>query len=577
MLVETSKSHSFTAMALRTLFVIIMTVCLTDGARILGIFPYQGKSHNVMFEPLMIGLAKAGHTVDLVSHFPLKKPVPGLNHISLKGSLHFYVNNVTASLARGYNGIYGMVHSVSVKSALDLCNLMRLPQLQNIINTDTKYDIMVTQVFGSNCYLAVAHKLKIPVVGVVTSVIYPWSYGPFFGDANPSFIPSQLGTFTNEMSFVERVQNTIEHYYAKFLFHYYDRTVSDPLAKKYFDDLPPLNDLYNNMSLLLVNSHLSIHGVRPGNPAIVEVGGLHIDRTQVLSEELEKYLNSSKDGVVYFCMGTMVRSDTFAQEKILAIYESFSALSNYNILWKSNAEDLPKPFPSNLKVIPWAPQYAVLSKFIIFMKVIIKYGTNFSSLRIYCKIRKAFVSVHDEATKIVGYCQEGMTDRVKAFVTHGGLMGTLEAVDAGVPMIGIPFFGDQAFNVLGYVHRGFAVHIDYDDTNQLTFSKALNEVLTNPMYQSNAARYSRLFKDRPMSPLDEAVFWIEYIIRNGGEPLRSSALHLYWFQYYLIDVILFLLAVPTLFLLSLFHVLKRVLRTNKSTKTRTIQKKKKTS
>ncbi|XP_046427724.1 UDP-glucosyltransferase 2-like isoform X1 [Neodiprion fabricii] len=530
MLVETSKSHSFTAMALRTLFVIIMTVCLTDGARILGIFPYQGKSHNVMFEPLMIGLAKAGHTVDLVSHFPLKKPVPGLNHISLKGSLHFYVNNVTASSARGYNGIYGMVHSVSVKSALDLCNLMRLPQLQNIINTDTKYDIMVTQVFGSNCYLAVAHKLKIPVVGVVTSVIYPWSYGPFFGDANPSFIPSQLGTFTNEMSFVERVQNTIEHYYAKFLFHYYDRTVSDPLAKKYFDDLPLLNDLYNNMSLLLVNSHLSIHGVRPRNPAIVEVGGLHIDTTQVLSEELEKYLNSSKDGVVYFCMGTMVRSDTFAQEKILAIYESFSALSNYNILWKSNAEDLPKPFPSNVKVIPWAPQYAVLNH-----------------------------------------------PKVKAFVTHGGLMGTLEAVHAGVPMIGIPFFGDQAFNVLGYVHRGFAVHIDYDDINQLTFSKALNEVLTNPMYQSNAARYSRLFKDRPLSPLDEAVFWIEYIIRNGGEPLRSSALHLYWFQYYLIDVILFLLAVPTLFLLSLFHVLKRVLRTNKGTKTRTIQKKKKTS
>ncbi|XP_046745418.1 UDP-glucosyltransferase 2-like isoform X2 [Diprion similis] len=517
-------------MSLRTLIVIMSTVFLTDGARILGIFPYQGRSHNIMFEPLMIGLARAGHTVDLVNHFPLKNPVPGLNHISLKGTLHSYVNNVTASFALECNGVYGMTHFISAREPPDLCNLMRLPQLQNIINTDKKYDVMVTEVFGTNCYLAVAHKLKIPVVGVVTSVMYPWSYGPFFGDANPSFIPSQLATFTNEMSFLERVENTITHYYSNFLFHYYDRTVSDPLARQYFDNLPPLNDLYNNVSLVLVNSHLSIHGVRPGNPAIVEVAGLHIDETQVLSEELEKYLNSSKDGVVYFSMGTMVRSDTFPREKILAIYESFSALSNYNILWKGNAEDLPKPFPSNVKVVPWAPQYAVLSH-----------------------------------------------PKVKAFVTHGGLMGTLEAVHAGVPMIGIPFFADQTFNVLGYAHRGFAVHIDYENINQLTFSKALNEILTNPKYQSNAARYSRLFRDRPLRPLDEAIFWIEYVIRNGGEPLRSSALHLYWFQYYLIDVILFLLTIPTLLLVSLFYALKKVLRTDTNAKTRTVPKKKKTS
>ncbi|XP_046620203.1 UDP-glucosyltransferase 2-like [Neodiprion virginianus] len=499
-------------MDFRTIFLFLVAGYVADCSRILAIFPYQGRSHNIMFEPLMIGLARAGHTVDVVSHFPLEKQVAGFNHISLKGTLHFYVNNITASLARKQNGVYQTLKFLSHQEPESLCSLMRLPQLQNVINSDTKYDIFITEILGSNCYLAVAHKMKIPFVGIVTNVMYSWAIDPVFGDANPSFIPSQLSTFTNKMSFFERVENLMIHVYSKFLFSYFDKTVSDPLTKTYFEDVPPLNDIYNNMSLVLANSHFSIHGVRPGNSAIVEVAGLHIDETQVLSEELETYLNSSKDGVVYFSMGTMVRSDTFPVERILAMYESFSELKNYKVLWKGNLEDMPKPLPSNVKIVPWAPQYAVLRH-----------------------------------------------PKVKAFVTHGGLMGTQEAIHAGVPMIGIPFFSDQTFNIMGYVQRGFAVHLDYDDISKASFSKALTEVLSDPKYQSNAARYSRLFRDRPLSPMDEAIFWIEYVIRNGGEPLRSSGRHLNWFQYYLIDVGLFLLFITVLVITVAFTFVKKVL------------------
>ncbi|XP_046745422.1 UDP-glucosyltransferase 2-like [Diprion similis] len=499
-------------MDFRTIFLFLVTGYVADCSRILAIFPYQGRSHNIMFEPLMIGLARAGHSVDVVSHFPPKKQVAGFNHINLEGTLHSYVNNVTVKLARQASGVYETLKFLSQREPESLCNLMRLPQLQNVINSDKKYDILITEILGSNCYLAVAHKMKIPFVGMVTNVMYSWAIDPVYGDANPSFIPSQLSTFTNEMSFFERVENLIIHVYSKFLFSYFDKTVSDPLAKKYFKDVPPLSDIYNNMSLVLVNSHFSIHGVRPETPAIVEVAGLHIDETQVLSEELETYLNSSKDGVVYFSMGTMVRSDSFTVERILAIYESFSELKNYKVLWKGNMEDMPKPLPSNVKIVSWAPQYAVLRH-----------------------------------------------PKVKAFVTHGGLMGTQEAIQAGVPMIGIPFFSDQTFNIMGYVQKGFAVHIDYDNINKASFSKALREVLLDPKYQSNAARYSKLFRDRPLSAMDEAIFWIEYVIRNGGEPLRSSGRHLNWFQYYLIDVSLFLLVITILATIVVFTFVKKVL------------------
>ncbi|XP_046745420.1 UDP-glucosyltransferase 2-like [Diprion similis] len=500
-------------MNLGTIFVFLVIGCVADCSRILAIFPYQGQSHHIMFEPLMIGLARAGHSVDVVSHYPPKKSVARYNHISLKGTLHNYVNNVTAGSASIHGRVYHLMNFLSNHEAKVLCGLMRLPQLQKVVNADTKYDVMITEILGSNCYLAMAHKMKIPFIGIVTNVVFPWVIDPVFGDANPSFIPSQLSTFTNEMNFFERVENLMIYLYSRFLFYYWDSTVSNPLARKYFDDLPPLNDIYYNISLVLANSHFSIHGVRPGTQAIVEVAGLHIDESQVLSEELESFLNSSKEGVVYFSMGTLVRSDTFPEKKLLAMYESFSELTDYKVLWKGNLKDMPKPLPSNVKIVSWVPQYAILRH-----------------------------------------------PKVKAFVTHGGAMGIQEAIHAGVPMIGIPFFSDQSFNVMGYVQRGFGVHLSYHDISKVSFSEALREVLWNPKYQSNAARYSRLFRDRPLSPMDEAIFWIEYVIRNGGEPLRSSARHLNWFQYYLIDVILFLLAITILVIAVVFTFVKIVLR-----------------
>ena len=41
--------------------------------------------------------------------------------------------------------------------------------------------------------------------------------------------------------------------------------------------------------------------------------------------------------------------------------------------------------------------------------------------------------------------------------------------------------------------------------------------------------------------MDTAIYWIEYVIRNGGKPLRSLAADLYWWQNELLDVYAFLL------------------------------------
>lgn len=60
-------------------------------------------------------------------------------------------------------------------------------------------------------------------------------------------------------------------------------------------------------------------------------------------------------------------------------------------------------------------------------------------------------------------------------------------------------------------------------------------------------RLSRIHHDQPMKPLDQAVYWIEFVMRNkGAKHLRVQAHNLTWYQYHCLDVAAFLLSVIAL-------------------------------
>lgn len=81
---------------------------------------------------------------------------------------------------------------------------------------------------------------------------------------------------------------------------------------------------------------------------------------------------------------------------------------------------------------------------------------------------------------------------------------------------------------------------------------ALREMLENPEYTQRAKEMSQIFRDLPHTPLENAVFWAEYVLRHKGAPhLKSYASQLNFFQYYILDVVAFLLVVLVSVLLLL--------------------------
>jgi len=69
-------------------------------------------------------------------------------------------------------------------------------------------------------------------------------------------------------------------------------------------------------------------------------------------------------------------------------------------------------------------------------------------------------------------------------VTHGGLLSTQEALNRGVPVVGIPVFGDQTLNMAWAQSAGYGVMLSVHNITKSSASWALKEVLENDRYLS---------------------------------------------------------------------------------------------
>ncbi|XP_069670538.1 UDP-glucosyltransferase 2-like [Periplaneta americana] len=475
---------------LYVLVICALPIYMSEAARILGLISYPGRSHSAMFNTFFKALAARGHQVDVFGHHPLEKPVPNYTDFSIAGPT--VLKNVSIEQLR-IMGFYPFFKYLT-NNALDTCRaVLNNQNILKLMNSNKTYDVVITHLIGMDCFIAFSHRFKAPLISIITSTSLPWIGHRIGNPDNPAYIPNYFYHFTDQTNFWERLVNTIFHWVMNLWYYIKVCMPTEELMKQHFGkDFPSLYELQQSTSLILVNSHFSINTPRPAVPTFVEVGGLHISIGGKLPEDLQTYLDEAKEGIIYFSLGSIIRSETFTKTKLQAFIDAFSQLPQ-RVLWKTgNISGL----PTNVKTAVWFPQVEILKH-----------------------------------------------PNVRAFITHGGLLGTQEAIYFGVPIIGIPILADQPANIENCVSKGVAVQLDYDSITTENVLKVLNKVLHEPSYRTNAKRLSQLFRDRPQSALDTAIYWTEYVIRHRGAPhLRSAALDLTWYQYLLLDFILSIIA-----------------------------------
>jgi glucuronosyltransferase len=259
----------------------------SSGARILGIFPHVVKSHFIMSETLMKGLASRGHEVVVISHFPQKALITNYTDISLVGSMPNVISTVPVDdIATGY--VYTTLKFIFSLAITGCEKTLSHPPVLNLINSEEKFDLVITELFNTDCYVGFAHKFQVPFISISTTINLPWGNERFANPDNPSYIGKVLLSHSDRMSFIERVVNTLYLKIACWAYHYLSDVPSQDIARKYFgQSLPPLVDIVRNTSLVLVNRHFSVNKPLPNLPVVIEVGGLHVQAPKKLPEVRE--------------------------------------------------------------------------------------------------------------------------------------------------------------------------------------------------------------------------------------------------------------------------------------------------
>lgn len=261
--------------------------------------------------------------------------------------------------------------------------------------------------------------------------------------------------------------------------------------------MPSLKELEQKTKMLLLNADNAIDYPEPIQPNMVLVGGLQITDPKDLPNNMKSFVEGGKKGTVLMSLGTNILSSTLGEEILTTILKTFESLPDYNFIWKFEAEphELPVVLGKNVMVSKFLPQNDLLAQ-----------------------------------------------ENLKAFITHAGGLSTQESLWYGKPMVCIPFIADQYRTTDKSVRMGVAVKMEIATLKVDNFRSSILKVLEDLTYTENAKKISKIFQDKPMKPLDTAVYWIEFVMRNPDAPFfKSPTLKLGFLASNSLDVYLFII------------------------------------
>jgi UDP:flavonoid glycosyltransferase YjiC (YdhE family) len=107
--------------------------------------------------------------------------------------------------------------------------------------------------------------------------------------------------------------------------------------------------------------------------------------------------------------------------------------------------------------------------------------------------------------------------RCDAIITHAGAGTLITSINAGLPMVMVPLFGDQPVNAEGAAAAGAGIVLDRATLTPESVREATRAVLSDPRYREGIAALRREIDALPSH--NQAVNWIADVARTKA-PLR---------------------------------------------------------
>ena len=486
---------------------IVMMPHLVNGSRVL-LTPFPWGSHVAELAAIGEGLADNGHDV-----YILLPPVfPGIEKMK-KSQLKVieYVRKESdffdMSLEDDFFDAIVNITEVTdfrtnVEGFIQICtNVLGDENLFKTLQS-LKFDIGIVDVFpSSRCYLALLYRLGVPYVSVTTTY-EPWL---FRNPALPSFVPFPMAdVFSDRMDFKERLLNmwnlldwTIDPRTA---------TIDDNLVTTYAPEKPAvsMNYLATRSLMWLFDTDVVLDYPRPVMPNEINIGGLTTRASNPLPQDLENILENVATSVVLVSFGS---SDLIPLELCNKMMDAFKQLKHLHFIWRYRL-DFPDNVSSHITLRKWLPQNDLLGN-----------------------------------------------PKIKLFITHGGANSQFESLYHSVPMITFPIFGDQPYNARRTQSKGVAITMNVHTFSADDLTKNILHMASNNSYQTKIEKLSKIYRSRPMSAKQRAVYWIEHVLEYGGDHLMSSALDMPWYEYLMLDIAALIITIMIIIICIFYKLL----------------------
>ncbi|CAH1242058.1 UGT2B4 [Branchiostoma lanceolatum] len=227
-----------------------------------------------------------------------------------------------------------------------------------------------------------------------------------------AYVPTVSSRLSDRMTFLQRVKNVLASVGLNAIGRLVFERTYDGMARRTIGGNYTMSAALARTDVWLYQSDVMFDFPRPTMPNMVSIAGHMADKVKPLSEDLEKFVQSSGDaGVVIVTFGSMVA--TMPAERADMLAAAFARLPQ-KVVWRY-AGTPPLSLGSNTKTMEWLPQSDLL-----------------------------------------------------------------EAMHHGVPLIGMPLFGDQYDNIVRVVARGMAVSLDIHSVTSQEVYQAITTVITDP-------------------------------------------------------------------------------------------------
>lgn len=331
----------------------------------------------------------------------------------------------------------------------------------------------------------------------------------------PSYLPVPGTGLTDEQNFWERSYNMAAYLKAIYIHQHLILRRMDKIFQRYYHgQVPEAFYIERNASINFVNTPPIFDFARPYMPRVNFVGGLHCRKPQPLKGDLARFVEeaNNKLGVILFTTGFTAQWQKAPKRIVDAFTSAFAERKDIQFIWQFDGP-APENLSSNVYIKDWVPQQDILG--------------------------------------------HPMT---KAHISHGGLNSVIESVWHGVPVIGFPLTIRGYDNLLRITTRNAGVMLLKKNISKETILAAINRIY-NPQYKEEALIFSDMVTDVPYTELNHSAFWVEFIQRHQEVPhARSGADHLNILQYFLVDVIAFMLSVLFLTISAAFYLIKLFIR-----------------